>query len=1712
MISWKNKFINSILLAIMLGLISCVGTVKDVTTKESNILNSGTNAPPVSFDGLIKANAVSNDKIELQFSPAESSVDIVYEIYINNSPIPIKLNSKSLVPNSSGNFLFTVIGLQTNTTYSFNMRATPAGFASDSKLDPTKSLYATTFNNQTADFLGISNVTLGAGEAGRNSVTVKWTPATITGTAINLKDSDPVRYEITYISQLGGASNLNNVNYNGPDKTIVYTPANLTTPPTLDKEKELTITGLTPGVTYYFQVRAIHKGFMTNESDPFYRRELNTRYLKIKTLNSAGVFDFISTQVYISHPMGETGLTGLDVSWLPALGEFNHYRVCYKKVGPPNGSAPTADFLLDADIEAVINDPAFCVLTAAQNTNIRLAGLESYAYYQAKVIACRTAICLSGDRIKSSLLQARVTTNIAQFSGIQKAYNPKDDASLNRVDLTFNAPITTSGYLTRLKLYCYRNPTDLNPVVIPTNGNLSSATGISLCDGISTPTAFPTNLDDFGTFNTMTLEFTTPIDGTRTYCFSLVPVIESVYGNQEDKASAVVKCFTPEIKTPTIMQFPGKTPVCTTNTGKDLSISWNTPTGGLYSKYIIFYREKNLGTDFFNFSDAVTAYKNNNLNSPYKWLKDIDKALLSYNINNLIPGKNYSIGILPYLINGPQTIFGQYNLNVDDCMLPLPSAVFDEWVDLFAIGPKEDGLTTPTSQNIRRYILETLDDDGIPIEVKVQADDKTPDISDTLTSHRTSADYLDGVYGGKDGKDTNPLNQYSNSGIIKIAWKDVSFFNDSAKMFDYISSQELNPNIKSTRKYGYKVYRSDDNKVSWVDLTQPGTNNKFQTTFNAGLIHPKAFSWKKRNNAAAITSEKIVFFTDYSVKFSGLSGEVDRARTYWYKVIPIFDGKEIGYEQPLNKNHHIIRVTLPPRNMALVHRMTANRTICLEMNKTLNKAENENYSCDYNGLGASGRSTPAAIGETIYDLGGDLLVDRFELSCPFTRGDQNYSNSESAYNGTKTTFAGTSAYGNPFRGCFNESANHLEANNGSFSPTENYKNWQVTPGDCFGNETGLIASDSSTTCSDPSRVITNTFIYPGSGTYDYTSDCTMPSYLGNTLTDLSNPSAQIFSDPSIFPTQSEFAAVYYLRGNWNTPFYGKVADHYPAANGKTIDYSTNVHHPNSCVVNIAYVNSTGQYRPRWIGLSSLFDKLQISGTSTKLSLYNKTISQITSDANLYDSTNVKAPSPELLTNNRYNSQSTLARIMTSNSAKLPGLTGLSQIDFNNLCGTYKVQVGIETSTKSFVALDQIQTKRLMRKKESTVAAAWPTQYSNTQVTALEEGSFIENSTYKGCVSDTRITAPSTPIIGTSNYTRGSSISPTFPNAGKTKPFIMEGSSNLDGANLSSEKCVSRFGVQDLVGNLAEVNADEILCDFTQDQLFLGTPPSIINSAPYNGGFYDPSSLAAWVLPTPKSGSCSLVEKNGDRTGSYNSGGLFTNIYNYLGINSQVIKTAKRFDQDAVLDGRNGDGTFLDFGQNNMVSKLDKNNTLDMADIASGNNYFSPTLGIPLSCKQGCDSNALDNSLFTADRISTAKGYSIANNPLDISVLDFPVNNAKITNSGISEVVQNDSIDTTNPESPAVNYFYELDLGANLNDPIDNFLKMASYAPGSGNPSALVSMGFVVARNTNLKFYTGGGVGRQAGRYSFQLDGSTDEAERNQQENNSGRCVVMINKE
>lgn len=96
---------------------------------------------------------------------------------------------------------------------------------------------------------------------------------------------------------------------------------------------------------------------------------------------------------------------------------------------------------------------------------------------------------------------------------------------------------------------------------------------------------------------------------------------------------------------------------------------------------------------------------------------------------------------------------------------------------------------------------------------------------------------------------------------------------------------------------------------------------------------------------------------------------------YYYEVKPIINNIPTGTLEKFS----VVRITVPPNNMAFVHRWIANQRACEQLHSTqINSLDN--FSCPYM---APGEVIPPPV-TGIFDIGRDLLVDRFEAGCPYS--------------------------------------------------------------------------------------------------------------------------------------------------------------------------------------------------------------------------------------------------------------------------------------------------------------------------------------------------------------------------------------------------------------------------------------------------------------------------------------------------------------------------------------------------------------------------------------------------------------------------------------------------------------------------------------------------------------------------------------------------------
>jgi hypothetical protein len=192
---------------------------------------------------------------------------------------------------------------------------------------------------------------------------------------------------------------------------------------------------------------------------------------------------------------------------------------------------------------------------------------------------------------------------------------------------------------------------------------------------------------------------------------------------------------------------------------------------------------------------------------------------------------------------------------------------------------------------------------------------------------------------------------------------------------------------------------------------------------------------------------------DYVVVLSTTNG----AAGDWPEEVPAASGADIPYR---------IKVAIPPDNMVLVHRDSANYEMCQLMGKTSDPLNHQR--CLYSGpVGQTQYSgftspsvavpTPLALNPAYYDFGYNLFVDRFEAACNWTQ--------------TSTGLHGPGYSSNP------DGQVHFNPN---YEPVSWNNGYDYSPGcSVYVGSTGYSAGDPTLSTSYRSLVITNDPGAPG---------------------------------------------------------------------------------------------------------------------------------------------------------------------------------------------------------------------------------------------------------------------------------------------------------------------------------------------------------------------------------------------------------------------------------------------------------------------------------------------------------------------------------------------------------------------------------------------------------------------------------------------------------
>ncbi len=1595
---------------------ACVGKIEEASVP----VNSQFQPEAVYFDyrGIETALPIANDKVELSFARAVGDTnDIVYKLYINDSNDPITLGLETLSTHFSGRYYYIVKGLNINTLYSFKIRAFKISEGAESKSENTKQ--ARTYNNTVADFSGVGNLALVAGLEDK-AIKVSWDRVPYIFGLIPSK-KDPMKYEVIYSS----VSPDELFNPGSTYRTVVEVNTDLPS----NHPASTIISNLLSNKTYYFAVRAIHRGYQEYLSQgaayiPI-DRERNTKFLSLKTSETLTWTLNDDKKSELQNAKGESGYKDISVSWDKAKGSYAGYKVLYRRFDEYDGTTQSLSlFDINKDvIQAVItsgttNPAKQGIITCLNQTNpcpggntqVQIKNLTPGAWYHVQVFVCELTdtscpIIKDDNTLFKSFNKKsiRVKPSLSSFMGISSIQNPSSDLADDEVTLEFSPPDTTNGWADTMNFYCVDrlNPdSGTNQILIGTTPliNAGSCTGIYRASFSNTSISTMKNLSVRGailgqdyTFSASPEYNQSPFNGANAVTY---PPLERTKRN-----------ILPEIVPPTLTQFPGLTGCEVDAANKTVTGNWLAPTGGIFKEYVLFWKVKTAASSAFNFTTAMAEYKarvdgggstdfTTCLGEQYCH-KKVTKGTLSSSTPSLNHGQ-YEFGVQTLFrkdLGGGVAYYrwSQPNTNVKKCDIKIPRATFNEWTRIFAIGPKENHLNSSTEKYTEEALLST----GVPWEVNVSTsvvdsffqppgENLTETVTDIPSNTRTIdlSEAFDGL------KTTGHFG--SSNGIISIAWREFSLDNALDESGSSLWKTEANSVQRILRKYGYKVYRSKDNRITWEDVTP---NN---------LIHAQPYSnyrYRHRPNVqlSPSPSTRMAFFTDYSVINLEKSNEVEQARVYWYKIVPVFNGSQMEVTNPQSA---MLKVTLPPPNMALVHRWMANRAQCLELGLTPNPSDN--YSCDFTGLGSVPKTAPFTPYQTKIDMKGDLLVDRFELGCNFTRGSE--TNQTAPQFGTQSDFTAatfsrqgcykvatngnsttndyfTNQVDNPLPGQIDIFSNLNPAPNSSTATVNSY----LLRGDCIGNSSFFqpfsLCSPDQASRSNPYGS-GNSRRFSSSG-YQNISPFATPQNPGSCINDSITTKFLDFNWIKSNLAQSEFGSVYH---NTSTHTYTYSAPIVYSNNG-TPAAQQSWRLSASCSINLAAIN-TGEYLPRWADLNTLNGGYNASVTLDKTP--NALVSEASTNK-LFDNDKLLAPNiPASIASKK------LGLILTTNKAGTPPLMFVSRNTGKKVCNLYQVRQAfkpLDSANSTVSPIGNVQNKRLLRKREFVASTLWPELYNDSHIDYLEG---VTASINDGQASGT-LAIPANQdksCVNTQTLNTGSPLTrwSKFPER------IRAGHPHLSGAKVNYQ-CTSRFGIQDLIGNQKEMSSEVLFCDYAPIELLWGkckgsrdpsgkcneiddsTDPHVVlsSSAFYTGTNEPPSQFYILSNGTPKAntnapssfsvtnltsglktgvgstppqnvetdstgewgyqiklgdnaGYCSLTDGDSKRRddSGFNWGQDYYSDFFFKTINSGLVPNANLLtseDSGSPNQFRDGSGYFLDFGDSHMTTPLAYNDAI-----------------------------------------------------------------------------------------------------------------------------------------------------------------------------------------
>jgi hypothetical protein len=627
-------------------LVSCVGTVKDSNPISTRVLDSADKVLK-GYDGISAASAISDKKVEVLFSQLEGNPDnFSYSISYDGQSIPILIDANNIRTEPDNDKLkYTINNLDPNTTYNFAVQIKDKITGSVSSNSAKRQ--ATTFNNITADFFGVSELRNVSGAEGKTSIQVFWPEAVRTGPPVGIKaPGDPVNYKITVVN----ANTLTTVDINdetkgSPSRQIFTANGDL---------RSIIVKGLIPNTKYYVQVRSVHSQAKDApyNSDLNYKIETNTKYLAINTFSDDPP-EVNLNSLALTHSPGFGGYFAIDAEWEFPQGNYDHVRLYYSIKADVdlitlrnyiNGGSHDEN----CDSTETGDTDILCQKTLSSFNSSTLTNLIPNTPYNVMMavcldITCRQTVLLEGKEL--------TTTPLALgFEGIKTVEMANTLSRLDQLYLKYNPIDLTKGHIDGLEVYYTNDPADDTPELIE-----------------DTATLFIENYN-FQEEEQIVIGGLT-LDGTTTHCFDVYPyTINSSNVRVENKVGYPRQCITNAIvSAPSSLEFPGlltgSDDFNCDNVNKTIDVEWNLPTKGVYSHFEVFYQRVNSASDSFSFDQGIAGNVN------------YQKVMVGPNVKErtigILPAGQYKVGVLTYYYSTTlnQAVRSTYNGNFIYCDL-----------------------------------------------------------------------------------------------------------------------------------------------------------------------------------------------------------------------------------------------------------------------------------------------------------------------------------------------------------------------------------------------------------------------------------------------------------------------------------------------------------------------------------------------------------------------------------------------------------------------------------------------------------------------------------------------------------------------------------------------------------------------------------------------------------------------------------------------------------------------------------------------------------------------------------------------------------------------------------------------------------------------------------------------------------------------------------